>query len=152
MQPTSIVVSLVGTAIDVQTGIYMVMGANIGTSVTNTIVAMGQMGDGDQLLRAFGGATVHDMFNFMTVSILLPVEVVTGYLKELTEAMTKNANVKEGDKWEGPVKKLVEPLADKIIMSNKDLIEDVANGASCDEGGGLYPIYCHNREVSYETD
>jgi sodium-dependent phosphate cotransporter len=62
----------------------MIMGANIGTSVTNTIVAMGQLGDGDQLERAFAGATVHDMFNFMTVAILFPIEIITGYLYYLT--------------------------------------------------------------------
>jgi len=40
---TSIIVSLVGSGtIDPQAAIYMVMGANIGTSVTNTIVAIGQ--------------------------------------------------------------------------------------------------------------
>jgi len=55
---TSIIVSLVGSSLTVDQGIYMVMGANIGTSVTNTIVAMGQMGDGEQLERAFAGATV----------------------------------------------------------------------------------------------
>ena len=49
--------SLVGSAINGEQGSYMIMGANIGTSVTNTIVAMGQMGDGDQLERAFAGAT-----------------------------------------------------------------------------------------------
>ena len=32
-------------------------------TVTNTIVAMVQMGDGDELLRAFAGACVHDCFN-----------------------------------------------------------------------------------------
>ena len=65
---TSIIVSLVGDggALSVSQGIYMVMGANIGTTVTNTIVAIGQIGDGDQLERAFAGATVHDMFNYMT--------------------------------------------------------------------------------------
>lgn len=54
------------------------MGANIGTSVTNTIVAMGQIGDKDEFRRAFAGGTVHDMFNWLTVLILLPVEVLTG--------------------------------------------------------------------------
>lgn len=49
---TSIIVSLVGAdAIEVQTAIYVIMGANIGTSVTNTIVAMGQMGDKDQVRK-----------------------------------------------------------------------------------------------------
>ena len=45
---TSIIVSLVGSTISINQGIYMVMGASIGTSVTNTIVSMGQRGDGDQ--------------------------------------------------------------------------------------------------------
>jgi len=48
---TSIVVGLSGSGIDVKLAIYVIMGANIGTSVTNTIVAMGQMGDGDELER-----------------------------------------------------------------------------------------------------
>mmetsp|Transcript_30671 Transcript_30671/g.74305 ORF Transcript_30671/g.74305 Transcript_30671/m.74305 type:complete len:194 (+) Transcript_30671:405-986(+) len=84
---TSIVVSMVGAgAMGVRTGIYMIMGANIGTSVASTIVAIGQIAYDDQFERA----TVHDMFNWMTVAILLPVEVVTGYLYYLTEAITKN--------------------------------------------------------------
>lgn len=88
---TSIIVSLVGAgSISVEAGIYMVMGANIGTSVTNTIVAMGQMGDGDELERAFAGATVHDMFNFLSVLILFPLEVITHMLARMTKAMTKN--------------------------------------------------------------
>ena len=95
---TSIIVSLTGSAVSVQQGIFMVMGANIGTSVTNTIVAIGQMGDGDQLERAFAGATVHDIFNFLTVAILLPLEVITGYLDALTGAIVKNAETEKGEK------------------------------------------------------
>lgn len=54
------------------------MGANIGTSVTNTIVALGQSGDRNEFRRAFAGATVHDMFNWLSVAILLPLEAVSG--------------------------------------------------------------------------
>ena len=78
--------------------------------MTNTIVAMGQMGNGDQLERAFAGATVHDMFNFLTVAVLLPVEAATGYLAALTGAMVKNVNVSDGETWEGPIKVIVAPL------------------------------------------
>jgi sodium-dependent phosphate cotransporter len=137
---TSIMVSLVGAgSIGVQQAIYMVMGANIGTSVTNTIVAMGQMGNGDQLERAFAGATVHDMFNFLSVAVLLPVEAATGYLYYLTGAMVKNITVTDGEKWDGPIKKLVAPLGDKIIIANKNIITDVSKGASCSE---FYPTTC----------
>ena len=128
------------------------MGANIGTSVTNTIVAMGQMGDGDQLERAFAGATVHDMFNFMAVAILLPIEWATGFLDALTGACVKGSDTEKGDKWEGPVKKLVSPLGDKIIKANKNIIKDIAKGqATCSDGGGYYPIICEPGTPTYET-
>jgi sodium-dependent phosphate cotransporter len=152
---TSIIVSLTGSAISVKQGIYMVMGANIGTSVTNTIVAMGQMGDGDQLERAFAGATVHDMFNFMAVAILLPVEVVTGYLNALTGALVKNAQPAKGEKWEGPIKQMVSPLGDRIIIANKKLIEAVARDTSeedsCGLNGGFYPIVCGAGDPTTES-
>jgi sodium-dependent phosphate cotransporter len=150
---TSIIVSLVGTAISVNQGIYMVMGANIGTSVTNTIVAIGQMGDGGQLERAFAGATVHDMFNFLSVLILLPVEVVTHYLSALTHAIVPDAYTGDGEKWEGPIKQIVAPLGSLIIIANKNLVKDVASGvADCSEGGGFYPLNCtDDANPTYDT-
>ena len=138
---TSIIVSLVGAdAIEVQTAIYVIMGANIGTSVTNTIVAMGQMGDKDQLQRAFAGATVHDVFNYLAVAILLPVEAATSYLYYLTRAMTPDT-VSDGEKWTGPLKEIVGPLTKSMIKANKDLIKDVSKGASCST---FYPTECLN--------
>jgi sodium-dependent phosphate cotransporter len=145
---TSIVVSLVGSAVSVNQGIYMIMGANIGTSVTNTIVAMGQMGDGDQLERAFAGATVHDLFNVLSVLILMPLELATGYLAHLTKAIVKNTDTKENEQWEGPIKKIVSPLGSKIILSNKKLIQGAAKGLSCDS---FYPIVCENEIISTDT-
>jgi sodium-dependent phosphate cotransporter len=61
----------------VDNAVPIVMGANIGTSVTNTIVALGQITNAQEFRRAFAGATVHDMFNWLTVLVLLPLEVAT---------------------------------------------------------------------------
>ena len=139
---TAIVVSMVqADAIQMNQAIYMIMGANIGASVTNTIVAMGQMGDRDQLERAFAGATVHDMFNVLTVAVLWPVEVITGYLYHLTKAMVRNAKVTDGDKWEGPIKKTVSPLGAKIIKANNRVIKSVAKGSTC---SSFYPVSCED--------
>jgi sodium-dependent phosphate cotransporter len=139
---TSIIVTLVGSdLITVQEAIYMIMGANVGTTITNTIVAMGQMGDGDQLERAFAGATVDDLFNFLTLAILLPVEVITGYLYYLTRAMVASVTASEGESWDGLIKKLVSPLGDMIIIANEKLIEGVALGESCSD---FYPVVCEN--------
>jgi sodium-dependent phosphate cotransporter len=145
---TSIIVSLVGSGLDVKAAIYMVMGANIGTSVTNTLVAMGQMGDGDQLERAFAGATVHDMFNFLSVLILLPVEAASSYLYYLTEAMTKNTNLGGGDAWVSPIAKILAPVIDSMIIANKKIVTAVAEGSSCSE---FYPVFCEGGIESYET-
>ena len=60
------------------------MGANIGTSVTNTIVSLMQSADRNEFRRAFAAATVHDMFNWLTVLVLLPIECATRYLETLT--------------------------------------------------------------------
>ena len=55
------------------------IGANIGTSVTNTLVAMTQIGSREEFERAFACATVHDMFNWCAVSVLFSIEVHTTY-------------------------------------------------------------------------
>ena len=138
---TSIVVTLVGAdAVSVKNGIYLIMGANIGTSVTNTIIAMGQMGSGDQLERAFAGATVHDLFNLLSVAVLFPLELISGYLYYLTKAMLPDS-VSKGDKWTGPLKKIVSPLAGRVLKANKDVIKETATGKveSCAE---YYPVTC----------
>ena len=64
-------------ALEVHMAVPIVIGANIGTSVTNTLVAMTQVNDKDTFRRAFSGATVHDMFNWCSVAVLLPFEIIT---------------------------------------------------------------------------
>tara|TARA_B100001123_G_scaffold163074_1_gene187911 strand:- start:22550 stop:23707 length:1158 start_codon:yes stop_codon:yes gene_type:complete len=59
----------------------MVMGANIGTTVTNTIVALGHIGRNEEFERAFPVATCHDTFNYLAVLVLLPLEMITGLLQ-----------------------------------------------------------------------
>lgn len=145
---TSIIVSLVGSdTIGIQSAIYMVMGANIGTSVTNTIVAMGHLGDGDELERAFAGATVHDVFNFLSAAILFIIELATQYLYYLTKAMLPS-NVRKGKHWEGPIKQIVAPLVDKVIIANSAVIKHVASGGSCSD---FYPTSCVNNIENYES-
>ncbi len=66
------------TVLDVRTAIPIIMGAHIGTTIRATLVSFVQSGDREQFGRAFSSATVHDTFNWLTVSILLPIEVATG--------------------------------------------------------------------------
>ena len=76
---TSMVVGLVAAPenpLPLANAVPMIMGANIGTTVTNTFVAMAHIGRKDEFRRAFSVATCHDFFNFLAVAILLPLETV----------------------------------------------------------------------------
>ena len=72
---SAIIVAAIGSGLPIRWSVPMIFGANIGTSVTNTLVAMTQIGNRDEFERAFSAATVHDMFNWATVIILFTVEV-----------------------------------------------------------------------------
>ena len=75
---TSVIVSLVAAGgLDVKTAIPMVMGANIGTSMTSTLVSLTQVTDVEQFERAFAAATVHDCFNWSSVIVCLILELTT---------------------------------------------------------------------------
>lgn len=72
---TSLVVRLVASGvIPLANAIPMVMGANIGTSVTNIIVSLGHISRRDEFQRAFTGSMLHDFFNVCAVAVLLPLE------------------------------------------------------------------------------
>ena len=77
---TAIVVSLVSGGLDVKQGIYLVMGANVGTSITCMMVSLSHMGDGQELEQAFSGSSLLYVFNFFTICILFPLELISGYL------------------------------------------------------------------------
>lgn len=80
---TSIIVGLVAGGLPVSVAVPMVMGANIGTSITNTIVSLGHVKEKKEFARAFSAATVHDFFNLLSVVIFLPLEIAFGFLEKL---------------------------------------------------------------------
>ena len=80
---TSIIVGLVAGGLPVGIAVPMVMGANIGTTITNTIVSLGHVRRGDEFRRAFSAATIHDFFNIMCVLLFLPLEIMFGLLQKL---------------------------------------------------------------------
>ena len=73
---TSLIVGMVSSgALGLAGAVPMIMGANIGTTVTNTIVSIGHINRGNEFRRAFAASTVHDIFNVMAVLILFPLEM-----------------------------------------------------------------------------
>ena len=111
---TATIVGLVAAGvIDVPSAVPMIMGANIGTTVTNTIVSAAHMRRSDEFRKAFAAATMHDFFNLIAVAILLPIQVWTKFLSNAAERIaTFLAGGEElGGSFESPIKGAVKWLA-----------------------------------------
>ena len=113
---TSIAVGMVaGGALTIEGAIPVIMGANIGTSVTNTLVSMGHITRKEEFKRALAGATVHDFFNLLAVLILLPLEIAFGYLQFIAERMADFFQGAGGMKFSNPLKAITKPAISALI-------------------------------------
>lgn len=113
---TSIVVSLVASqTLLLRNAIPIVMGSNIGTSVTNTIVSLGHITRKDEFEKAFSGAIVHDSFNVLSVLLLFPLEVKTHAIERLALAMTSSFRVIGGIVFTSPLKLVIEPVKKPLL-------------------------------------
>ena len=104
---TSLVVGLVAAPenpLPVANAVPMIMGANIGTTVTNTIVSLAYMGRKEEFRRAFAVATCHDFFNVIAVAVFLPLELLTGYLRRTAEWLSSLATGLGGVDYDSPIK------------------------------------------------
>jgi sodium-dependent phosphate cotransporter len=85
---TATIVGLVGAgSLSVEFAVPMIMGANIGTTVTNTLASLGFLRKTKEFRLAFAGATMHDFFNVCNVAVMLPLELATGLLTKVSEWM-----------------------------------------------------------------
>jgi len=102
---TSVIVGLVASgALGFDQAVPMIMGANLGTTVTNTLVSLGHVRQSNEFRRALAAATVHDFFNLMAVAVLLPVELITGRLSWLASQTADLLVGSGGSEWKSPVK------------------------------------------------
>lgn len=80
---TSIAVATVASgAISLQNAIPIVLGANIGTTITSTIISMSYISKHNEFRRAVAAGTSHDFFNILTVLMLFPLEVKYHFLEK----------------------------------------------------------------------
>lgn len=140
---TALVVGMVsGGTLEVRGAIPIIMGANIGTTVTNSIVSLGFAGDDDAFRRSFACGTVHDFFNLLCVSMLLPLELLgqqflgAGPLEAIATRLSYSLAGASQVKFAGPVKAAVKPLV-KTMTSGLMELGGAATGAWLCVGFGL---------------
>lgn len=124
---TATIVGLVGSGtLPFDTAVPMIMGANIGTTVTNTLASLGHIRRSEEFKRAFAGATMHDFFNLMAVSVLLPLELITGFLSKTAEKAAEwlsDAGIQGGELGDSPLKAAVKWPVDQV----KDLLDGASD-------------------------
>ena len=119
---SSIIVAMVAGGLPITIAVPMMMGANIGTSITNTIVSLGHVADKQEFQRAFHAATIHDFFNIFAVLIFLPLEIAFGLLETISGYMVSFAQSASGSGGAmfNPIKAATSPLINLV----KDLLEN----------------------------
>ncbi len=113
---TSIIVGMVAGGLPITIAVPMMMGANIGTSITNTLVSLGHVARKEEFQRAFNAATIHDFFNVLSVLIFLPLEMAFGVLEYLSGQLVAVLNTGQAMGVDGvnPIKAATQPVTDLI--------------------------------------
>jgi sodium-dependent phosphate cotransporter len=130
---TSAVVPMAAAGVmPIETAFYMIMGANVGTTVTNTIVSLGHITQANEYRRAFAAATVHDFFNVIVLLILFPIEVFFHPLRWLSGACTGVFSGFGGAEFPNPFNVVINPV--------RGAVADLALGLSEFVSGNLFPV------------
>lgn len=125
---TSIIVGLVAGGLPVETAIPMIMGANIGTTVTNTIVSLAHIREKDEFKNAFASATIHDFFNILAVIIFLPLEIMFGIFEKISEWLvsffvsTGDMSIKSFNFIKPITKPVVKTIESQLSFLNSEMI------------------------------
>lgn len=120
---TAVIVGLVAGGVPVSVAIPMIMGANMGTTITNTFVSLGNLRDKAAFNKSFQAATVHDFFNLYSIIVFLPIELmfqplqrsaefISSLLISDTDASIKGANV---------IGMVTKPVSNQIVSLFSDM-------------------------------
>ncbi|KAH6931557.1 hypothetical protein HPB50_025254 [Hyalomma asiaticum] len=126
---TSITVSMVGSnLLTVRSAVPIIMGANVGTSVTNTMISLMHIKRRDEFRRGFAAATVHDIFNWLTVLVLLPIEVAFNMLEKISESFVHIVDRGQRLETSNYLNALTKPFVKLIVQLDSHVIKDIALG------------------------
>jgi sodium-dependent phosphate cotransporter len=113
---TSIAVGCVaGGILTLRGAIPIIMGANIGTTITSALVSIGHISRKQEFQRAFAAATLHEFFNILAVIILFTLEQFT-HILESTALSLSGAFVNMGGiQFLSPLKVITKPVIDLLV-------------------------------------
>ena len=94
---TSIVIAAVASgSLTLENTIPIVIGANIGTTITSTIISMSYLNKTKEFKRAVAAGTVHDIFNILLVIMIFPLEIKYGFLSNSCQYLASLIHMQSG--------------------------------------------------------
>ncbi|PRY89711.1 Na/Pi symporter [Mongoliibacter ruber] len=86
---TAMIVAVVAAGtLRLEQAVPLVMGANIGTTITSTLVAFSFIMKKNEFKKALSAGVLHDIFNILSVLVLFPLEVYFGFLSQMAIYLT----------------------------------------------------------------
>ena len=127
---TTLIVGVVAAGqVSVSSAIPMIMGANIGTTVTSTIASLASATRSGEFKRAFAAATCHDFFNVLSVLAILPLELITramtgaGILERASKFIAKLTTDASATKYKSPIKASFK-AGSKLVKQGVEMLSD----------------------------
>ena len=130
---TAIAVTAVGAgALPIRGAIPIILGANVGTTVTTTLVALSFIGSRTEFRRALAASTIHDFYNVLALLIFFPLELIWHPLERISGAMT---NALYGTGW------LPDPARFNFVRAATRPVEDGVVKATSHLSSTLGPLF-----------
>jgi sodium-dependent phosphate cotransporter len=130
---TAIAVTAVGAgALPIHGAIPIILGANLGTTVTPTLVALTFVGSRTEFRRALGASTIHDFYNWLALLIFFPIELIWHPLERLSRALT---NALYGATW------LPDPARFNFVRVATDPVVNAVDKATTHLSETLGPLF-----------
>ena len=130
---TSILISMVGAKIipDVKTAIPVIIGANIGTCVTNGLIALTLSDDPCRFQKAFSSATLNDMFNLITTLVILPIDIFSNFLDLTSKAIADLIPFTNPQSMASInfLSFIIDPVCNLFIKLDNNAVERLLNGS-----------------------
>jgi len=97
-------------ALSIDNAIPIIMGANVGTSVTNILVSLGHISRSIEFRRAFAASIVHDLFNTIAVIVIFPLQYYTNFLGIISRFLASAFQNMGGLTVISPIKVVTNPV------------------------------------------
>lgn len=151
---TSVLVTIVGSGVlSVRQSIPIIMGANLGTSVTNTVVSLIVYRKKQNFEIAMTAGIVHDMYNMMSVVFMLPLELLFHPLEHTSKWMLSwfgsGSRTEIGELQFLSV--LVRPLVDAVILIDKEKTQNLGPDVIVPSDVSLVKRCCNVERRGNET-